>query len=312
MIPKDKDYDRRIFRLLAILNKLDAGQKISTLQLAGDFNVSLRSIQRDLSLLSTAGFLISSPEKGRHKFEDGFSLKKMKLSNEEASLLTFLCDISRSLGGKFEDSFRKILKKAIQQEYDSPFYAKIPEGVKLDTTLPCIPELEEAIENNQKVKLTYAANDKQKTYTLNPLKIIFYDGFWYLLSKAAEKEWVLKFRLEKIREVELLEEYFDPPKNLKAMLEESVNIWFSEKRDQKVVLKVDKTVADYFRSRQYFPLQKITKIEKDGALVIETRINRYEEILAIIMHWIPYIVVISPVGLKQKITCIVKEYLEKI
>ena len=58
---KKHDYDKRIFRLLDILNKLDRREKVHTQELADAYNVSIRSIQRDLELLSEAGFLIAPP-----------------------------------------------------------------------------------------------------------------------------------------------------------------------------------------------------------------------------------------------------------
>ena len=313
MLPKQGSYDKRIFRLLYILNRLDSGQKVFSRQLAKDFNVSIRSIQRDISLLTVTGFLIHSPEKGVYTFAEGFSLKKIKLTDEEASLLTFLCEISQSLGDKFSDSFRSILKKVIQQEYDSPFYAKMPEGVKLDKKLPFMEELEDAIDSYQQVKISYTAYDNAvKIFQLDPLKIIYFDGFWYLLARLSGKERFLKFRLEKIKEFETLDSYFEPPKNVKTMLDQSVNIWFSEKRDKKVTLRVDRNVAGYFKQKIYFPIQKIKKENKDGSLIIETKTHRYEEIMHIIMHWIPYIKVISPKELIDLVRERINEYSKRI
>ena len=133
---KKKDYDKKIFRLLSVLNKLDAGKKASSRELAEEFNISLRTVQRDLELLNMAGFLLSSPEKGLHTFEQGFSLKKGSLTGEEASLLSFLYEISKSLGGRFEKSCHDIISKVTQQVYDSPFYAKIPRGTKITLNNP--------------------------------------------------------------------------------------------------------------------------------------------------------------------------------
>jgi len=39
---KTKSYDKKIFRLWSILNKLDTGGRVYTAKLAKDFNVSMR------------------------------------------------------------------------------------------------------------------------------------------------------------------------------------------------------------------------------------------------------------------------------
>ncbi len=309
---RNKDYDKRIFRLLSILNKLDAGQKISSRELAEDFNVSLRSVQRDLELLSRAGFLLSSPKKGMYSFEDGFSLKKMRLTNEEASLLSFLYEIASSLGENFQKSFRNILQKVIQKEYDSPYYAKLPKGVGLKADYRFTADLEEAIDQCQKIKLSYEKHKKIKEYKLCPLKVIYYDGFWYLLSQVDGKDWLLKFRLEQIKGIEVLDEYFEPPNNLQTMLDQSVNIWFSERKTKKVTLKIEKGAARFFKQRKYFPHQKIARENADGSVLIECKVSDYMEVIPTVLYWMPYITIITPIEIRKEIQKRAQEYLKKI
>jgi predicted DNA-binding transcriptional regulator YafY len=294
MLPKDRDYDKKIFRLLSILNKLDTGKKISTAQLAEEFNVSMRTIQRDLELLDMTGFPLVSLDKGQRSFMEGFSLKKAELSEEEASLLSFLYEIAKSLGKNFEDSFRGILRKVLAKDIESPFYAKIPVGVKLNQDFPFIKDLEIAIDESRKIELHYLTEGKEKWFRLEPLKIVFFDGFWYVVCRVDGKDWILKLRLENIRKLEVLDENFDAPENLKMMLDESINIWFSETRDKRVVLKISKDVAKFFKDKKYFPLQKIAKENKDGSLIVETTVCDYREIMPIILSWIPYVAVNSP------------------
>ena len=309
MTTKNTSYDKKVFRLFFILNQLDSRRRVSTSELAQEFSVSPRTVQRDIVLLNTTGFPIISLEKGYHSFMEGFSLKKMMLTREEASLLSFLHDISKSLGERFEDSFTSILKKVISNEQDSAFYVKLPEGSKINKDFPYIKELEEAVKDNIKIVLHYKTPEKEGDYRVCPLKIVFFDGFWYLLAQIDGKDWIIKFRLENIKKIELLDEFFTSPKNLNTFLDQSVNIWFTEKRDKQVVLKVDKDVAMYFKRQVYFPLQKITKENRDGSLRIETKICHNEEILRIILRWIPYVHVIKPKDLKVEVEDIVKGYL---
>ncbi len=312
MTAKNTSYDKKVFRLFFILNQLDSRKKVTTSELAREFNVSLRTVQRDIVLLNATGFPIISPEKGYHSFMEGFSLKKMMLTREEASLLSFLHDISKSLGEKFEDSFSSILKKVVSKEQDSAFYVKLPKGAKISKDFPCVKELEEAVEDNIKIVLRYKTPEKEGDYRVCPLKIIFFDGFWYLLAQVDGKDWIRTFRLENIMNIELLDEYFTSPKNLSTFLDQSINIWFTEKRDKQVVLRVDKEAASYFKQQVYFPLQKITKENRDGSLRIETKICHNEEIIYTIFRWIPYVHVIEPKCLKKEIKEKITEYLKVI
>ncbi|MCF7875196.1 MAG: transcriptional regulator [Candidatus Omnitrophica bacterium] len=309
---KNKSYDKKIFRLLFILNKLESKGKVKTSELADEFNVSIRSVQRDLELLNMTGFPLVMLDKGIHSFAEGFSLKKMSVSNEEASLLSFFYEMTKELGKNFEDSFRGILRKVITQEGESSFYAKMPEGIKFNQGLPFFKELNSAIEDSKTVEFYYFTQEKEKWFRVDPLKIIFFDGFWYLLSRVHGKDWILKFRLENIRKLKILNKCFEMPANLKTMLDESVNIWFSEKRDKKIKLKVDKGAARYFRQKIYFPLQKIKKENKDGSLLIESIACDYEEVIPIVLRWIPYVVIISPKAAVEQISDKLKKYKLKL
>lgn len=305
---KAKNYDSKIFRILYILNRLDKGENISTRTFADEFNVSMRTVQRDMSLVQSVGFPVVSDDKGLYSFMDGFSLEKVRLSDQEASLISFLGEVTSSLGGGFQDAFKGLLGKIMPQDMDSVYYIKMPEGIKLKRKDACMKTLEEAIEESRRVELEYFKSENHKKYTVNPLRIIFVEGFWYLLAQTTDKELMVKFRIENIKDAKLLDAYFDMPRNIDTILKESVNIWFSGKKDKRVELKVEKEVAKYFTLRKQVPYQKIKKTNKDGSILVESRVGQYEEVIPVILKWIPYIKVNAPNSLKDEILGRIKEY----
>jgi len=78
-----------------------------------------------------------------------------------------------------------------------------------------------------------------------------------------------------------------------------------------VILRIDKEIARYFKKRRYFPLQKIHKTNKDGSLIIETKVGNHAEIMPMIYRWIPHINAIAPQDLKDKVKGEIKTYLGK-
>jgi len=312
MLPKKGNYDKKIFRLLYVLNKLDTNKKVYTRDLAREFNVTVRTVQRDLELLNMTGFPLISFEKGYNSFADDFSLKKVMLSGEEASMLSFLYEIAKSLGKNFEMSFKDILRKVLTKDTEPPFYVKIPDGVKMNGEFPFVKDLKFAIDECRKVNLCYTTRGQEKCTIANPLKIMYFDGFWYLLAKLADDRGIRKYRLEHITKVDVLKERFPFHPNLRTMLDESVNVWFSGKRDKKVVVTVDRDVAQFFKNRRYFPLQKIKKEKRDGSLVIESRVGQYMEILPTIKAWMPCIKVLEPKELKKDLKALVRSYADAI
>lgn len=308
MLPKRGSYDRKIFRLLYILNKLDTQKQVLTRDLAKEFNVSSRTVQRDLELLNMTGFPLYSPDKGCNCFAEDFSLKKVMLSGEEASMLSLLYEIAKTLGQNFENSFKEILKKVLAKSTEPPFYVKMPKGVKMNGETDVSKNLESAIADYKKVKVYYSTKGKEKSMTICPLKIIFFEGFWYLLAGSEGERGVRKFRLEHIKKVEILNKQFTIYPNLRALLDESVNVWFCGRRDKKVVVEVDGEVAGFFRQKDYFPLQRIKKVNKDGSLVIESKVGQYMEVLPTIKAWMPTIKVLEPAELKEELKDHVKDY----
>lgn len=305
---KSKIYDKKIFRLMFILNKLNGGGKIRSSEMAKEFNVSIRSIQRDIDLLGLTGYLIDSPEKGVYSFAEGFSLRKLMLTNEEASLLSFFHEIADSLGPNFSESFKSLVSKVLAKEDVSPFYVKLPETQLQIKKFPFVKELEGAIHDSQKISIRYDSEKGVENYKLCPVKLINFEGFWYLLAMPEGKRQFWKFRSEKIKGVDLLDENFAPPHGLKSILDRSVNIWFSEQPGNKIVLEIDKASAHYFKKKIYFPDQKIVKEKKDGTLILETYAND-NEVMRTIIHWIPDVRVVSPKALDKKIRDILKAYL---
>ena len=234
-----KDYIKTVERLISMLSQLDKGAAVSTADLSNKLGVTQRTIQRDLDLLCRSGYPIMQEERGRYRFMEGFSLKKVELSEEQASLLSFMFDISHSLGSKFEDSFRGLFKRVLARDMDTPFYAKIPAGTKLPCDVRMVRDLEDAIHDCERVRMTYQPEGKEaKEYLLEPFKIAFYDGFWYLIANDVVRKRLLKLRLERIKAVTHTSEAFIPPANLMTLLEQSVNIWFEEKRGERVLIRV--------------------------------------------------------------------------
>jgi len=109
--PYDK-YDKKTFRLMYILNRLVSKKPLKTQELADEFNVTQRTVQRDLGLLEALRYPIEKDRDG-YRFEQGFSLSKVIISPEERILLSLFNRLSQKLGHPFFQIFRKFLNKVL-------------------------------------------------------------------------------------------------------------------------------------------------------------------------------------------------------
>ena len=117
---KNKSYDKKIFRLIFILNKLNSGKLIKTSELAKEFNVTVRTVQRDFELLNMTGFpLVSSS--GGYKFMEGFSLQKIAVTSEEKFLLNAFYDLFSRAGAPFDSVVKKFLNKTLSVSKEANF-----------------------------------------------------------------------------------------------------------------------------------------------------------------------------------------------
>ena len=290
--------------IIFILNKLDCGE-VTTKGLAEELEVSTKSIQRYIKEIEDAEFPLYNPRKGAYAFSDKFSLKKMQLSDTEAGLLVLLNSFVDSLKNKkIDKSFDIFRKRILSENADSPFFVKFQTGPKYEMS-DKTKNIEQAIKNKQYIEIESVNN--KRTYNLKPIKIAYFEGFWYLICLWHNNK-VLKYNINSIAKITLKDKYFEETKDISKILKETTTIWFEMKRDTKVKLSIDKNVSKYFKAKQYFPLQKIIKENKDGSLILECKIAKEEEILPTIFHWLPYVKVIEPKWLDDKIREILKQY----
>lgn len=311
-----KDYDKKLFRLIKILNVIQESKKTNTADLAAEFNISRRTAQRDIGRLITAGFPVIEDElqKGVYRFYAGYSLKGLSVSDAEVSLLVSLCDVARHMGGDFARAYKNIFAKVMNtREWDSPFFVMMPKAGKAMKKEGFLKTAESAISASKRVRAIYENAEKElKEFVLEPLKLIYCEGYWYLALRFPGQDWIITYRMDRIRELEVLEATFKPPKDLQKILQESQSIWFSEKRDRVARIKVSADAAPFFEDRSSFPLQKIVKRNSDGSIVLETKLCHYMEALPSIYRWMPHLTVISPKELRDKVKKNVSIYLGRL
>ena len=303
-----KEMQNKLTRLLYELNALDKGT-IHLADMAAEVGVSVRTLQRDMNDIEAAEFPLWNPKPGSYAFVEGFSLERMKLSSAEASILVLMSDIAASLGESFSHSFETLKSRLLTARQDNPFFIKM-NGGEMYTDTPATRTLEECIRARRRATVCYKGG-KMASYSVRPLKLIWMEGFWYLLALTDEDK-LLKFRLEKITSVQAQNKPFKYNKNIEKILSESTNIWFEKERPLVAILEVSAVCANYFKRKQYFPLQKLEKQLKDGRIVLSCQAAKEKEILPTILHWLPHIKVLAPASLHKCVKDILNDYLRSV
>ena len=217
------DYDKTLTRLNTIIAKLNEGEALSVKALAEEFNVSERTIQRDFNERLMSLYPIYQDKK-RWKMQEGFKIEK-STNVEDTIVLDILEKMTDGLGSKFSIKAKQLLSKIKNEDYN-PIYAKLNMEDVSDSLLQ-IALLEDAIKKKKCISSHYNTPDIQKNIELKPLKIVNFEGIWYLIALDARNDILKKYHLKSLREIHLIESGFTLSKELEESLENSISIWFN-------------------------------------------------------------------------------------
>jgi len=296
------DYDKILTRLTIILSRLNDGEALSVTELAKEFNVSERTIQRDFNER-----LVSFPvyqDKKKWKMQEGYKLEK-SVSIEDAVVLDIMEKLIEGAGQKFSMKAERLLSKIKNQTFN-PFYAKL-DMEDIGDKLKEVQQLEGAIKNRQQIQCVYDFEDFSRTIDLKPLKIANYEGFWYLIALDARNDVLKKYYLKNIKQITVKEETFVTDAKLDELLENSISVWFDDGVEPyRVTLELSETVAKYFRRKPISRTQRVEEIRSDGSMVVSVEITDDMEIIPFVKYWIPHISVVAP----ENIDTLIREDLE--
>lgn len=301
-----KEYDKILFRLTDILTKLSSGETPSLSELALEYNVSIRTIQRDIYTRLNK-FPIVINESKRLQFTTGFSLNRIRLSVEEIMTITLSLELIKNKGKEFQKASQNLMDKILYEKVFMPYYIKPTPSEYINMDSSILNVLEEAITHSNLIKVTYKTSEEQ---ILAPIKIINFDGFWYLLSK--EEIEVSIDMISMIQKVSLLEQRHTLSALEKKLYESAHTPFFNTKTHFYVTLKVSPRVAHYFKLKTYLPSQKICEEKSDGSLIISFDVSHFEEIDNLVKSWLPDIQILAPISYKEAFENELKNYLKHL
>ena len=177
----------------------------------------------------------------------------------------------------------------------TPYYIKPTASESIDTDSIVLNLLEEAILHNNCISVTYQSGVRLKS---SPIKIINFEGFWYLLSQTGDE--VAIELISTIQKVTILTEKNTLSDAQKKLYERAHTPFFNTKKHFDVTLKASVRVAHYFKLKKFLPSQTILKEEKDGSLLLEYGVSHLEEIDNLVKAWLPDIQIIEPKSYKEK------------
>lgn len=304
------DGKARIVRLGQILRIFMEKEKVSSTWLSQNFQTTPRTIQRDLLLLKESGFPLHEIQKGIYQLHKDLVKNLEVFDDTELALVVALKSIVGQLGKPFQKAADGVLDRLYDCVTSMPVFVKIDDAVTLDSTL--LNKMVRAIREKRTVTFQYAAGKGPHPVGLEPYRVVYFSGFWYLIGNEPATGILKRYALDKIGDFRLSKDVFKViPKDLDETLRQSANIWFAEKTDLEVTVLIDAQVSHYFRRRKMFPTQDIKEERPDGSLVVTFRVGNYEAIRNILKSWIPNIVILEPEEFRTSLLQDLKGWVKK-
>lgn len=245
--------ESRLFKI--VYHLLDKGRTTAP-ELADKFEVSVRTIYRDIDALSSAGIPIYA-EPGRNGgifLLQDFVLDRALLSeNEKLEVLTSIQSIFATgyTGGtemlsKLSALFHVHTKDWLEVDF-SRWGKRAYDNSKFEL-------LKTAVIHCKEARIVYESTDsKRSTRIIQPLKISYRSKEWYLKAFCKEKQDFRLFKLNRILKLELLENTFVPrpyPEEGNDTQQEypQVVLLFSKEIAYRVYDEFDETEIEYKRN----------------------------------------------------------------
>jgi predicted DNA-binding transcriptional regulator YafY len=234
-------------RVLTVLELLQARGRLSGPEIADRLEVDLRTVRRYVTMLQDLGIPVEA-ERGRHggyRLRPGFRLPPLLFTDEEALAITLGLISAKRLGlvataSTVESALAK-LERVLPPDVRARVSA-VQETIHIDPVRgPVIPAtttvmtLGTAVNESRRVAIRYASGRGEETERLvDPYGLVHVVGRWYAPGYCHLRTDLRLFRLDRIRQVVMLDQFFqrppafDPLAYVQEALAEAPNAWHIE------------------------------------------------------------------------------------
>lgn len=306
----------KIERMLTIIVMLLNRNRITANELAEKFEVSIRTIYRDIETINLAGIPIisHSGNNGGFSIYENYKINHQVLTlNNMSSLLSVLKDINSTVDDiELESSIEKLENIIPKNKVDSlklnmeqiiielhP-YGDSPNQKKLVKTL------RKAIKQSELLTIDYRNYDNiVSKRQVEPMSLVFKNYTWYLFAYCLLKEDFRIFRVSRISDFHIENQSFE---RREKSYHEITTLLNEQTTMTTIVLKVSPIMKS--RVEDVFNKEDITVLET-GELLVKATLPEKEWLFSLIFSFGEYVEVLEPKELRQKIAYKLKLMNEK-
>ena len=209
----------RIDRLTAIILKLQSHRVVTAEQISNHFEISVRTVYRDIAALSEAGVPIIAEAGVGYSLMQSYNLPPVMFTEVEAAALFMSCQLTEQFS---DESLKKNLSGALLKVQSA-----LPEEHKnylhkLDQTMhiskkhqafhdeSSLMPVQEAVIKKRCILIHYdtASLGKITNRVIEPLGLIFYSKQWHIIAWCRKREAMRMFRIDRMKHWKILDETY--------------------------------------------------------------------------------------------------------
>jgi len=275
--------------------------KVTAKELSEHFNVSVRTIYRDIDILSSSNIPIytNKGKDGGISLLDNFVLDKSILSDVEQNEILFALQSLERLAPKSEQSALDKMSMLFSKGTDNWIDVDLSSWDFNQSYKNAFQDIKYAILNKRVIEFVYNNSYGQEMKRqVEPLQIWFKDKYWYIKAYCREKNGYRIFKINRIKDIKILDETFE--REISEEIEE-------ERQDFKIIT-LELEISKELSYRVYDEFKKEDVIEKeDGSFRVKVEFPENDWVYGYILSFGENIKVLSPEYARD----ILKEKLEK-
>jgi predicted DNA-binding transcriptional regulator YafY len=290
----------RIDRLFAILLTLQHKRRVRAQDLADQFEISKRTVYRDMSALNQMGVPISAlPGEGFELVEGYYIPPLMFNENEAIALLLGSRLLTQQTAGSItpgaESALAKI-KVALPEQVRGRAEALtniigfVTPKAKFNLDDPQLLLIQKGIQEKRVIRLHYHGYKKEQASErdVEPHQLFYAEGLWYLEAYCRKRKGMRDFRLSRIDRATLRNEFFTKRRTGKMETQALVVI----------KIRFEQNAVRWVREQQHYGYQKDEKQTPQNVTMIY-HVNDTSEIIPWILSWGTSAEVLSPKELRK-------------
>jgi predicted DNA-binding transcriptional regulator YafY len=252
----------RIDRLHAILTHLQSKKRVTAQEMADRFNISLRTVYRDVKALDESGVPVIGEAGSGYTIMEGYRLPPVMFTQEEASALLLGAKLAEQFtDGSIKRHFHAALFKikAVLRSPDKEYVESLTEHIEIlsrytpdsDSPQQYLTTLQQAIVHRKLVHLHYRSNMKEETTRrkVEPIGLLHYGSAWHLIGWCHLRNDYRDFRLSRMLGVNVEEAFFDPSAH--PSIKEYMEQIRAGSDLQEAVVRFEKRTVKYLQEQKY-------------------------------------------------------------